>query len=234
MPRIILLLVLLFAAWYVWRYIQSLDPQQRSKIIRSWGLIALVVVSLILVATGRMHWVGAAIAAAIPILRVLGGTLFKAMPLLRMWHSRTGKPSVIKTRGLAVSINFATGETTGEVFEGPFQGKPLADLNEDQLREQLAFFQQQDRQSALLLQAYLLRRGFSTGTSQQQQPPPATTDLDDNEALLILGLEPGASREDIIRAHRSLIQKLHPDRGGNDYLAAKINAAKETLIKKAV
>ena len=54
-----------------------------------------------------------------------------------------------------------------------------------------------------------------------------------SEAWQILGLEEGANKEEIIKAHKRLIQKLHPDRGGNDYLAAKINAAKDTLTDKA-
>lgn len=50
------------------------------------------------------------------------------------------------------------------------------------------------------------------------------------EALAVLGLNEEATREDIITAHRKLIQKLHPDRGGNDYLAAQINQAKDLLL----
>jgi len=49
------------------------------------------------------------------------------------------------------------------------------------------------------------------------------------EALAVLGLEEGATQEEVIAAHRTMMQKIHPDRGGSDYLAAKINQAKDTL-----
>lgn len=51
-----------------------------------------------------------------------------------------------------------------------------------------------------------------------------------DEALEILGLEANASREDIAQAHRRLMQRMHPDRGGSAYLAARINAARKRLL----
>lgn len=70
-----------------------------------------------------------------------------------------------------------------------------------------------------------------TGGHARAQPPPAAS-MDVAEALEILGLEPGATEEDIIDAHRRLIQKIHPDRGGSDYLASQINLAKDTLLQQ--
>ena len=51
-----------------------------------------------------------------------------------------------------------------------------------------------------------------------------------NEAYDLLGLKPGASEDDIKAAHKRLMKDFHPDKGGTDYLAAKINQAKDVLL----
>lgn len=51
-------------------------------------------------------------------------------------------------------------------------------------------------------------------------------------ALEILGLQPGDDRKAVTEAHRRLMQKLHPDRGGSDYLAKRINEARDYLISR--
>lgn len=67
--------------------------------------------------------------------------------------------------------------------------------------------------------------------SQQQTPPSrGKTAMSKNEAIEVLGLTPEFTKEDVIHAHRRMMQKVHPDRGGSDYLAAQINAAKDALL----
>ncbi|MCK5263887.1 MAG: DnaJ domain-containing protein, partial [Gammaproteobacteria bacterium] len=65
---------------------------------------------------------------------------------------------------------------------------------------------------------------------QNNQQAPSQTAMNQKQAYEVLGIEPNASKEEIIRAHKRMMQKVHPDRGGSDYLAAQINQAKDTLL----
>jgi DnaJ family protein C protein 19 len=71
--------------------------------------------------------------------------------------------------------------------------------------------------------------------SKPTEPPPAgpisAVEMTSEEALEVLGLEKGATDSEISLAHKKLIQKIHPDKGGSGYLASQINKAKETLLK---
>jgi hypothetical protein len=65
----------------------------------------------------------------------------------------------------------------------------------------------------------------------QERGGPPKTSMSRAEALKVLGLQEGASEADIRAAHRRLILQTHPDKGGTNYLAAKINEAKDVLLR---
>jgi DnaJ-domain-containing protein 1 len=90
-------------------------------------------------------------------------------------------------------------------------------------------------QSASLLEAYLDRThaDWRTRAGSHQSyggPPPPSAMMSREEAYAVLGLKPNCEEKEIRDAHRRLMKQYHPDRGGSDYLAAKINQAKDVLV----
>jgi hypothetical protein len=149
--------------------------------------------------------------------------------------------SEIRTRYLLMRLDHGSGVMDGEVLDGPFAGRRLSDLGLDELLRMLELYRDQDGQSAAVLEAYLDRE---RGPEWREQDRDGTAGrvagearasggpLSESEAWAVLGLAPGADAAAIRDAHRRLMQKLHPDRGGSDYLAAKINEAKRVLLKE--
>jgi hypothetical protein len=89
------------------------------------------------------------------------------------------------------------------------------------------------RAMALLRYLPFINRLYQQGkqnTQQTQTPPRGKQSMSADEAMEILGLKPGYTKEEVVRAHRRMMQKVHPDHGGSDYLAAQINQARETLL----
>jgi hypothetical protein len=147
-----------------------------------------------------------------------------------------GQASRVRSQYLDMSLNHDTGELSGQIVDGdgPHAGHSLDEFDLAQLTAMSAGF---DAESVSLLESYLDRRfpawrqnaqGDAAG-GQRRAPPSGK--MTDEEAYQILGLQPGAGRDDISRAHRALMKKLHPDQGGSTYLAARVNEAKDTLLR---
>ncbi len=153
-----------------------------------------------------------------------------------------GQASAIRTRYLDMTLDHASGRMDGTVREGPFAGRLLSELQLSQLLRMLELYQDSDAQSAAVLTAYLDREhgedwrdavAAGAGSGAGNGPRNGTDiahGMSKDDAWAILGLSPGADADAIRAAHRRLMQKLHPDRGGSDYLAAQINAAKALLL----
>jgi len=146
-----------------------------------------------------------------------------------------GQSSRITTEHLEMELDHDTGEMHGRVLKGLFKDRDIDSLSPADMALLWQDCRHTDPQSAQLIEAYLdrvhpsWREDMARGESDMSRGPDGRMDLE--EALDILGLKPGAGAEDIRRAHRDLMLKLHPDRGGSTYLAAKINEAKDVALK---
>ena len=200
-----------------------------------YGLYGLVLVIIVLALTGKLHPLGAVIAATIPFLKGMASWLIRLMPAIQWFRKQRFANPVMTTRFLRIVVDPSNGKITGEVLAGSFTGSPLAQLSQQQLEQLLGEYQQQDPESAQLLRAYYQQRFEQQSQQSKQHSHQSNTanngQMTRDEALQILGLDEKATNKDITMAHRRLMQKLHPDRGGNHYLAAKINQAKDCLLK---
>jgi hypothetical protein len=236
-PRILLLLAIAGAIYLLLRRAQSVPPHKRRAEYTKLGLTLAVVVVIALTLTGRMHWIGAALTGLLVAARQLLPSLVRLFPVLASMHASRaqarpqGRQSTVESDLLRMHLDHDSGQLSGEVLKGPFKDWRLHDLDRSQLEVLFNYCQANDSDSLQLLESYLEQR-FPGAAPFGSPPPPPDSDsgMSEREALAVLGLEEGAAPEEIIAAHRKLMQKLHPDRGGNDYLAAKINQAKDLLL----
>ena len=215
------------------------------KRIRAVFLIVLVLLSLLLLLltlTGRLHWVAAVFAGILPFVRHLFPIILRVLPFLKYFykrrqstHTSTGNQSEVRTRILNMQLDHDSGVMYGTVEEGPLKGSELGNLSETQFIQLLEYCRQHEVESARLLETYLDKRFGDSwrqdDANNQGTPAGSSSAMDHQRAYEILGLVAGCSREAIIEAHRKLMQKNHPDRGGSHYLAAQINQAKDYLLK---
>ena len=237
----ILILVLVVAVLLTVSLLRRRPHLLRHPVVRS-AAIGIVTLGLMYLST-RFHWSFLLFGLA-PLLPRLMVALNRAKAAR---GPTPGSTSRVETGRLRMTIDHDTGALSGEVLGGAYRGRTLDSLSEAELLALLSECRREDPESARLLEAYLDRRvgagwrdgdgagdptggaqgtggGAGTGTGTGDTPMTAA------QALEILGLGPDATREAIVSAHRRLIQKLHPDRGGSGYLAAQINRAKDVLL----
>ncbi|HEY3909880.1 MAG TPA: DnaJ domain-containing protein [Stellaceae bacterium] len=206
----------------------------------------------------NLKWTGISVAVVaavglvlVPPVRELAVLLFPlamSMPLLsrlrgvldRYRAPSTGQTAGVETDFLRMTLDQDTGSVSGTVLRGRFVGLRLEELGLADLLALLRECRAEDEKSARLLEAYLDRvhpewrdeLAGGRGGSSSSGTGPAGGDISVDEAYAVLGLAPGATPGQIKEAHRRLMIKLHPDHGGSDYLAAKINRARDILLRR--
>jgi hypothetical protein len=239
----VLLIVVMTAVAWVW--LRNQPPGQQKPAILKLVIIAGVAMVVLMAITGRLPILFAALAFLFPLVRrILPSLLMGRLSGLMgsgQAKAQPGNQSNVSSDILKMTLDHDSGDMTGEIVKGPMAGRELADLAESEFIELLQHCRDEDEDSARLLESYLDRRfgdswrtddpaGDDDAQDSERENSNSGGSLTDSEALDILGLKAGANRDEIIQAHRRVMQKMHPDRGGSNYLAARVNEAKERLL----
>ena len=228
MPTLLLgILVLLLILWAMNAFARA-DPRAVVRFAKvSGGTVALAGAAT-LAATGR---VGLAVPLGLAGLTLLG--LWPGMSAFGR-RARGGQTSRVRSAFLEMELDHDTGAMRGRILAGRHEGASLDALETTTLVGMLGEI---DEESRALLAAYLDRR--DAGWREHAQADAGSGrggasrgPMTHEEAYQILGLPARAKAEEIVRAHRTLMKKLHPDQGGTNYLAARVNEAKDTLLRQ--
>ena len=214
------------------------------------ALVGLGLVFLVLAVTGRAPALFAIIGAAMTQVMRVAPLLFRFSPALRRFlggavgaggfsgsGSAGSSTSKMSTATILMSLDHVTGSVDGDVIQGSFSGRLLSSLTINELKSLYQYCSENDGEALRLLQTYIQRQ---RATEWQQANPgsdhsyrnsvPASTAMGNDEACQVLGIAPPFDRKSVVAAHRSLMGQFHPDKGGSDYLATKINTARDVLL----
>ncbi len=230
MPNFLLAVAIVFGGWWMLRKFANSQPSQVRGLMRKGAGFALIAVSGFLALRGALN-------IAIPLftlgLGLIGQQAF--FPNGFPWQQKTpGQRSRVVTSMLVMELDHDSGTMDGEVAAGSLKGRRLSSLTSTELRTLHVQCESAGDQSLTLLEAWLDRakpewREAWGGAARQEAATGSAMTV--AEAYAVLGLKPGASSEVIRAAHRRLMKEFHPDLGGSDYLATKINQAKDLLIQ---
>ena len=232
MPTLFIgLLALALVLWLLNSFVRS-NPQHLIKIGRIAGGIVALAGAVFLGLRGQFF---VAVPLGVTGLGLLGYDPAGMQGFWPFGQTRSVHASQVRSNFVEMTLDLDSGAMTGMIVAGRLKGTPLDTLESSVLVGLLSEF---DEESRNLLAAYLDRRhprwreDANDGAAAGRGSPARSGKMSEEEAYQILGLKPGANAEEIGRAHRGLMKKLHPDQGGSTYLAARVNEAKDVLLRR--
>lgn len=217
------------------RWLTTADPRTVAKALKWTAIGGALLLVLFLALTGRLP---AILSALAPLALILMRWRAIANRLKAARGPTPNQRSGLETAYLDVELDHDTGRMDGVVRQGRFAGRTLGSMSQAEMMALLAECRGADARSVPVLEAFLDRQfgpdwrahADTDGDGPTGRPSHGDQPMTKEEAYRILGLAPGADKESIKQAHRRLMMKLHPDLGGSDYLAAKLNEAKDLLL----
>ena len=238
MPYFILGIALLVGALLISRWYVNTPPSALLKMFKWLAIVLAIVIVLFFLIVGPKLWALWALPVLLPWIMRARAAARLAKNFSRMSNNNQKvrpdpeQMSEVETDFLRMYLDHQTGEMNGEVTQGNLAGKTLRNLPLSDLLKLLSEIDA-DVQSVQVLTAYLNRyhndewqqnsNGSETGVNNGES-------MTVEEAYKILGLEMDASEDSIKEAHHKLMNKNHPDHGGSNFLATKINQAKDLLL----
>ncbi|WP_120497028.1 molecular chaperone DnaJ [Kiloniella sp. EL199] len=229
---------LFFGALFLAQWYSRANPVMVLKTAKIIAAIIGLFVALFLLFTGWIFLVLAAIPFLLPLILRSRALLSR---LKAASGGTSGQSSEVVTRFLKMKLDHDSGDMDGLVLTGEREGQWLSELDLAAIEQLYRIYLVEENKSAELLTAYASRRfgnawndeaeaGFKGDDEYEQS---FDGQMDRKRALEILGLTGTPSDDEIRSAHRRLMQKLHPDHGGNTYLATQVNQAKDTLLNRS-
>jgi hypothetical protein len=232
MPFLLGVVVLILLLW-AGNAFSKADPKQAARLLRLIGGAGALIFAAFLALRGE---IGVAIPVGAVGLGLLGWISLWPATFGGRTQKSPGQVSRVRSAFIEMELDHDSGSLRGHILAGRYEGVSLDALDPPTL---IGLLGEIDNDSRQLLMAYLDRReprwrehaehDAAAGEGVSAAPSGKMTE---EEAYQILGLQPGASTAEIGRAHRSLMKKLHPDQGGSTYLAARVNEAKEILLRR--
>ena len=226
-------LILLFLLIQGIKQFGRMDARQAARLVRHGGGVLGMIGALLLVLRGRVG-LAAALASMVANFAgwrtpAAGSSAFRDVGA----GAPPGRASTARSAMIEMRLDHDNGAMTGRVLAGAYAGRAVETLSRPELialRQELG---RDDPDGVNLLEAYLDRRfaGWREADEDQRERRGGGA-MSRREALEVLGLAEGASAAEIIRAHRTLMKKFHPDHGGSTTLAARVNQAKDVLMQR--
>jgi hypothetical protein len=232
MPEILLGIVVLALSLWATNAFTRIDPHKLAPVVKLAGGVGALGLAVFLAARGA---IGLAVPLGLAGLGLLGWMPWSVPGFGSRTQRSRGQVSRVRSAFVEMELDHDSGAMRGSILAGRHEGVTLDALDPATIA---GFLPEIDEESRALLIAYLDRReprwreNAQADTTAGGGRPAWGGKMTEEEAYQILGVQPGASAQEIGRAHRTLMKKLHPDQGGSTYLAARVNEAKDVLLRR--